>query len=184
MMYGENDIRLNTFFTQVPVNFANGATYLAFCVNKYPGNPELYTGANNYTNKVKMFRIAEMYLIAAEAYYMKGGVDNETKAYNMLFQLMSARDASLQSQPVSGDLLKQLIRTERLKELCYEGFRWLDLKRYGEGFTRMSSQADDLSYNFGLELKVAADDHQWLWPIPQDEIESNPQIKGQQNPGY
>ena len=43
---------------------------------------------------------------------------------------------------------------------------------------------DDLSYNFGLELKVAADDHQWLWPIPQDEIESNPQIKGQQNPGY
>lgn len=184
MMYGENDIRLNTFFTQVPVNFANGATYLAFCVNKYPGNPELYTGANNYTNKVKMFRIAEMYLIAAEAYYMKGGVDNETKAYNMLFQLMSARDASLQSQPVSGDLLKQLIRTERLKELCYEGFRWLDLKRYGEGFTRMSSQADDLSYNFGLELKVAADDHQWLWPIPQDEIESNPQIKGQQNLGY
>ena len=97
---------------------------------------------------------------------------------------MSARDASLRSQPVSGEILKQLIRTERLKELCYEGFRWLDLKRYGEGFTRMASQADELSYNFGLNLQVSANDHQWLWPIPQDEIEANPQIKNQQNPGY
>lgn len=184
MKYEETDIRLNTYFTMAPVNFANGATYEVACVNKYPGNPELYTGANNYTNKVKVFRIAEMYLIAAEAYFMKGGATNELNAYDTLFQLMSARDASLRSQPVSGEILKQLIRTERLKELCYEGFRWLDLKRYGEGFTRMASQADELSYNFGLNLQVSANDHQWLWPIPQDEIEANPQIKNQQNPGY
>ena len=183
-MYGENDIRLNTFFSIEEVNFTNGA-YDVFCISKYPGNPELNSGSvNQMKNKVKIFRIPEMYLVAAEAYYMKGGTDNEAKAYDVLYQLMSARDASVQKQPVQGNNLRQLIRDERLKELCYEGFRWLDLKRYGEGFTRMAAQADELSYNFGLNLKVSADDPQWLWPIPQDEIEANPQIKGQQNPGY
>ena len=183
-MYNPTDIRLNTYFTSVPVNIS-GTTYEGLAsINKYPGNPSLYQGSNNYANKVKIFRIAEMYLVAAEAYYMQGGTENERNAYNVLYQLMSARDASVQNQPVSGNLLRDLIRDERLKELCYEGFRWLDLKRYGEGFTRMASQADELSYVQGLNLQVSADNTQWLWPIPQEEIDANPQIKGQQNPGY
>ena len=48
----------------------------------------------------------------------------------------------------------------------------------------MASQADELSYVQGLNLQVSADNTQWLWPIPQEEIDANPQIKGQQNPGY
>ena len=184
-MYNPTDIRLNTYFTSVPVNIS-GTTYEGLAsINKYPGNPELNSGSvNELRNKVKIFRIAEMYVVAAEAYYMQGGSDNEAKAYDVLYQLMSARDASVQNQPVSGNLLRDLIRDERLKELCYEGFRWLDLKRYGEGFTRMASQADELSYVQGLNLQVSADNTQWLWPIPQEEIDANPQIKGQQNPGY
>ena len=184
-MYNPTDIRLNTYFTSVPVNIS-GTTYEGLAsINKYPGNPELNSGSvNELRNKVKIFRIAEMYVVAAEAYYMQGGADNEAKAYDVLYQLMAARDASVQNQPVSGNLLRDLIRDERLKELCYEGFRWLDLKRYGEGFTRMASQADELSYVQGLNLQVSADNTQWLWPIPQEEIDANPQIKGQQNPGY
>ena len=187
MMYGDYDIRFGAYFTVTDVNFSTGAGR-AWCINKYPGNPSLYQGANTYQNKIKIFRIAEMYLVAAEAYYMQGGADNERNAYNVLYQLMSARDASVQNQPVSGTMLRDLIRDERLKELCYEGFRWLDLKRYGEGFTRMSSQEDllgaDVFYNFGQGLQVSADDHQWLWPIPLEETDANPQIKDQQNPGY
>ena len=184
-MYSEGDIRFNAYFTSIPVNIS-GTTYEGlYSINKYPGNPALNSGSvNEMRNKVKIFRIAEMYLIAAEAYYMQGGAANETSAYNVLYQLMSARDASVQNQPVSGNLLRDLIRDERLKELCYEGFRWLDLKRYGEGFTRMASQADKLSYVQGLNLQISADNTQWLWPIPQEEIDANPQIKGQQNPGY
>lgn len=183
-MYAATDIRRDTYFDQVPVAFAMAGLSTAYCINKYPGNPALYQGSNNYANKVKIFRIAEMYLVAAEAYYNLGGTDNERNAYNVLYQLMFARDATVQNQPVGGTVLRNLIRDERLKELCYEGFRWLDLKRYGEGFTRMSSQGDDRSYQFGLNLQISADDHQWVWPIPRDEIESNPQIKSQQNPGY
>jgi starch-binding outer membrane protein, SusD/RagB family len=37
-------------------------------INKYPGNPALFTAAStNYQHKPKVFRVAEMYLIAAEA---------------------------------------------------------------------------------------------------------------------
>lgn len=183
-LYGEQDIRLNTYFAMSPVVFGDGSAYQMAVIYKYPGNPNLYTGANTYMNKPKLFRMAEMYLVAAEAYCMKGGADNESTAYNTLYALMSARDNTLLPNRVTGNALRQLIRTERLKELCYEGFRWLDLKRYGEGFTRMQSQADELSYNFGLNQTVRADNHQWLWPIPQDEIESNPQISDQQNPQY
>ncbi len=184
-MYNQTDIRFNTYFTSVPVNIS-GTTYKDLTsINKYPGNPELNSGSvNEMRNKVKIFRIAEMYLVAAEAYYMQGGADNEGKAYDVLYQLMSARDAAVQNLPVSGTVLRDLIRDERLKELCYEGFRWLDLKRYGEGFTRMAAQADELSYVQGLNLQVPADDPQWLWPIPKSEIDANPQIKKQQNPGY
>lgn len=182
--YSETDIRFNAYFAKATVNFANGTIAEPYVVKKYPGNPAMYTGTNNYVNKLKLFRISEMYLIAAEAYYKKGDATSAGKSYEVLYQLMSARDASVQNTPVTGNKLWKLIQDERLKELCYEGTRWLDLKRYGEGFTRMSSQSDDLSYNFGLNQEVAADDHQWVWPIPQDEIEANPQIKGQQNPGY
>lgn len=181
MEYSMADIRFDAYFTQVPVAFSGG-TYYAYCINKYPGNPALNSGTNNeYRNKVKIFRIAEMYLVAAEAYYYLGDTDN---AYSVLYQLMSARDASVTYTPVGGTTLRNAIRDERLKELCYEGFRWLDLKRYGEGFTRMSSQSDDLFYQQGLNLQISADNPQWLWPIPQDELDANPQIQGQQNPGY
>ena len=105
-------------------------------------------------------------------------------AYEILFQLMSARDNTLANNPVTGTALISLIRAERERELVGEGFRLTDLKRYGEGFTRQQSQDDALSNPIGLNMQVSADNTHWLWAIPQREIDANPQIKGQQNPGY
>ena len=48
----------------------------------------------------------------------------------------------------------------------------------------MISQYDELSYNLGLNMQVSASNNQWLWPIPQEEMDANPQIQEQQNPGY
>lgn len=39
-------------------------------------------------------------------------------------------------------------------------------------------------FAFGMNLKYDADDYRFVWPIPKDEIDSNPQLKNQQNPGY
>ena len=182
-MYGENDIRLHVFFVDGIIKPTEGEEYPMVLFNKYPGNPAMYegSGTNNYVNKPKLFRIAEQYLIAAEAYAQQG---NNNAAYEMLYQLMSARDNTVAKNPVAGSALLQLIHEERERELVGEGFRLTDLKRYGEGFTRQQSQDDALSAPIGLNLQVSADNDRWLWAIPQREIDANPQIKGQQNPGY
>ena len=69
-----------------------------------------------------------------------------------------------------------------------EGFRFYDLKRYGQGFARGAAQNQALITNAGstqTELFSATASHfRWLWPVPQAEIDSNPQISEQQNPGY
>ena len=36
----------------------------------------------------------------------------------------------------------------------------------------------------GNDLSYTAGDHRFVWPIPSAEIESNPQMEGQQNDGY
>ena len=56
---------------------------VTYC-SKWPGNPELYEGKSNNVNKLKAFRISEMYLIAAEAYAM---LNQEDKASEMLNEL-------------------------------------------------------------------------------------------------
>ena len=182
--YGENDIRRQVYFTDDIIKLTEGEEYPMILFNKYPGNPAMYEGYSNYVNKPKLFRMAEQYLIAAEAYALRNGSGDMQKAYDVLFQLMSARDNTVENSPVTGSALIQLIRAERERELVGEGFRLTDLKRYGEGFTRQQAQDESLSYQIGLNLQISADNPRWLWAIPQREIDSNPQIKGQQNPGY
>ena len=67
-MYAAADLRKNVYFT--PKLFKIGTTDYPniIVVNKYQGNPLLFTGANsNYQQAPKIFRVAELYLIAAEA---------------------------------------------------------------------------------------------------------------------
>ena len=63
-----------------------------------------------------------------------------------------------------------------------------DLRRWGDGFDR------DINYNINDKmnavvvklgkLSYSKDDYRYVWPIPSDEFINNPQMKGQQNPGY
>lgn len=177
--YTDSDIRTNWFdAVTITVSSINGAVIL---LNKFPGNPALQSptqATSSYLHKVKPFRIAEQYLIAAEAYARMGGADDKAAQYLSAFATM--RDPRFE---VRGDLLT-LIRNERLKEFIGEGFRFYDLKRYGQGFSRNEAQNTNVTNSNGADMSIAADDYRWLWPIPQAEIDANPQIKDQQNPGY
>ncbi|WP_455586516.1 RagB/SusD family nutrient uptake outer membrane protein [Bacteroides sp.] len=180
-MEGEADIRLSAYFGVYPLNTSVGSGQIIM-MHKFPGNPDMYTGDNNYVNKPKIFRVAELYLIAAEAYYNKGGKEKE--AYDILFKLMSARDETLTSTPVTGLSLRKLIRNERIRELFGEGFRLTDLKRYGEGFKRGEAQIPEATYPLAIDLEVASTDFRFVWAIPKTELDTNPQLRPQQNPGY
>lgn len=185
-LYDEKDLR-TIWYEGYKLTFQS-ISGNAYILNKFPGNPELNApGAkdSNWINKIKPFRIAEQYLIAAEAYAMSGDDENALKYYN---GLRSKRILEYEEEYILGDALKEAIKEERVRELIGEGFRFYDLKRYGKGFSRGDGQNDEIltgANDTQTELfSAAADNFRWLWPIPQAEIDSNPQIKDQQNDKY
>lgn len=183
-----NDIRFNAYFQEQVLTFATSqVAEKAFICTKFPGNPDLYAGSSNYVNKVKLFRIAEQYLIAAEAYANKGG--NDAASSTILNKLKGKRIENFnEGILLSGDALKAEIKNERIRELFAEGFRLLDIKRYKANLTRSGAQNTKLIFAAGGEetelLSKDASDFRFIFPIPQAEIDANPQISGQQNPGY
>jgi len=187
-LYSEDDIRSQCWFEEHTVTY-NKITGNAVLFTKFPGNRALQDAGkttSDYINKIKLFRIAEQYLIAAEAYASMGG--NEAAANQYLNALRAARINNYVEEYYAGEALINAIKDERVRELIGEGYRFYDLKRYNKGFSRGESQNDELITNANstqTELFSAqAGDFRFLWPIPQAEIDSNPQISEQQNPGY
>ncbi len=177
-MYSENDFRKSVYFKEVPL-YLQGTDYTGIIVNKYPGNPALYSGdVSNYANSQKIFRIAEMYLIAAEASFNT----DEVSARKWLNELRIARGLNAVSS--SGSALLQDIKDERFRELAFEGYRLDDLKRWREGFTRRDPQDPKFvqnGENFDAKT-VEANDPKFVWGIPSNDVTVNPNIV--QNPGW
>ena len=186
-MYEENDIRLNAFFTVSDLSI-QGTNLQAYTFNKYPGNSALIpTGSKpNRMNMAKPFRTSELYLIAAEAAYNLG---QTTEANDYINDLREQRINDYERQELVGSVLLDMIHQERNRELIGEGFRISDLRRWGEGFQRNPSHPEQPALEAllragGNDLSYTAGDHRFVWPIPSAEIESNPQMEGQQNDGY
>ena len=178
----EKDIRFDSYFIDRTISTSEGTgTVSAF--GKYPGNPNLFTTGTHFKNMSKPFRIAEQYLIAAEAAAMLG---QNTKANKYLNDLRLKRISGYKTQQYIGEMLMNAIRDERRKELIGEGFRLSDLKRWGLGFKRSSGQNNAVINKVGDVhlLEYAANDYRFIWPIPKAEMDSNPQLKNHQNPGY
>jgi len=169
-LFNSLDIRLSTYVA----NAATGYGWSSNLVIKYPTNPDFSSQVVGM-NMPKPMRLAEMYLMRAEAHAY---TNNDQGAIDDLDALLENRIENHQGVNIGGDALKALIVDERKRELMFEGFYWFDLKRMGKGFTRVpqenTSTANDLS--------ISADDYRWQWPIPTSEINGNPVIK--QNDGY
>ncbi|MDE1191463.1 MAG: RagB/SusD family nutrient uptake outer membrane protein [Arachidicoccus sp.] len=180
-LYSSGDYRIGAYFSSEPCTIS-ATNYTLTLVNKYPGNPNLWTGSvTNYQNAPKIFRIAEQYLIYAEAAAETGS--NDAKAQAVLNELRTARNAPALSG-LTGTSLLQAVRDERTRELAFEGFRLWDLKRWHQGFTRGTPQnlnaiMQGESYNL---LTIDADDYQFVWGIPTNDIQTNPNLV--QNTGW
>lgn len=180
-LYEASDIRREVFLDEKTISITGGSTYDVVVLNKFPGNPALRQGESdqNYVHKTKPLRIAEMHLILAEAYARDNQNANAIAALNVL---KAARGASPYT---SGNLLDEIL-AERTRELIGEGFRFLDLKRFGKDVERKAAQVRSAIYlpDVNESFHRANSDFRFLWPIPQAECDANPQIKDQQNPGY
>jgi hypothetical protein len=153
---------------------------------KYPGNPLFYgqSGATSNANMYKVFRVAEMYLIRAEANAEQGKDNLAIVDYNTL---RASRISDYTEENLTGDDLKNAIWEERLRELCFEGHHFFDLKRKGLGFTRVPIRHPNegqitLPGENQNQLSIRPDHDKWLWPIPDSEIRANENITP--NPGY
>ncbi len=180
--FGANDFRSGIVFRHNDTKFG----WDWDLVWKYPGNPLFYDNPEVTTNSnmYKMFRLAEMYLIRAEA---NAELDNDVLAQQDYNTLRSNRITGYTDESLTGDALKTAIWDERQRELCFEGHRLWDLKRKGLGFTRVPvvHPTEGTITNPGPSqsgLSVTSGNDRWLWPIPDEELKANANITP--NPGY
>ena len=116
-----------------------------------------------------MFRLAETYLIRAEAYLGLG--DNVNAAADI--NVVRARSKASAVLPANVNI--DYILDERMRELGVEEKRRLTLMRLGLLYDRVKR------FNpYYSDVKPIYN----LWPIPADEIERNNTAKLEQNPGY
>ncbi|GAB3962397.1 RagB/SusD family nutrient uptake outer membrane protein [Spirosoma harenae] len=126
--------------------------------------------ANNFTqdswqdNDFIIYRLADAYLMRAEAYLRLGNAASAVADANVVH----AR-AGMPAYTATTLTLDEIL-AERGRELAWEFHRRQDLIRFGK-------------FGVARRLKTADADNHWaLYPIPTDQISLNPNLK--QNPGY
>lgn len=126
-----------------------------------------------FTSDLIHMRSAEMYFVAAEAYYLAG---NPGQALAKLKEIMVTRDPNYDFNG-SGDALYEEICSQKRIEMWGEGCRLLDAKRRGETIDRTLStnHAVDLSHFNALTYK-ANSDYRMIYHIPDKELQNNPSI--------
>lgn len=184
-LYATNDFRYETCIgpSHIKEIDETKTEKLGWLMVKLTGNRDLFTTPTSltYKNMTKIFRVAEMYLIEAEAQYRSNG-----DALTPLNALRESRGLARVSS--TGDALFQDIQDECVREFIGEGRRLFDLKRWHKGITRtpqaVCENADILSGGSSVfTMTVQASNPQWVWPIPQEELHNNPHF-GDQNQGY
>jgi starch-binding outer membrane protein, SusD/RagB family len=130
-------------------------------VMKYPID---YTGGDNANNDYVYFRLADVMLMKAEA-LLRGGTDPAGQTAVQLVNLVRARSNAAALGSVNLDQLLD----ERGRELYWEGYRRMDLIRFGK-------------YLQPWQEKAASDPKVLIFPIPARSLAANPNLV--QNPGY
>ena len=164
-LYSATDVRNAVL---VAGSTKSGAT--ATLVAKYPN----YTSTDK--DNPKVIRLAEVYLIAAEA-SLPG---NEADARMYLNDLMAVRDPAFAGYSSTGAQLLTDIVTERRKELAFEGDRYYDLNRLKMDINRPAINSGSITG----PLTMPYSDYRRIYPIPLNEIQANANIATEQNPGY
>ncbi|MBA6153359.1 RagB/SusD family nutrient uptake outer membrane protein [Gelidibacter maritimus] len=164
-----------------------------------------YRDGVNYTDAAPVIRYAEVLLNMAEAHARKATPDlaQSLTLLNMVRNRALANPATQaytsSSFTTPATMVGAIIKERRI-EFLMEGRRWSDIHRL---------QGDDLQPMDGIPMKVAngnppatayvlgtpytgpygvnaipGSDSRFLWPIPQMEVDANPTLAAQQNPGW
>jgi len=120
---------------------------------------------------VPYIRLAEMYLIMAEAYARTPG--KEPEARQALYTLAVNRDPGYTLSTNSGQALIDEIMFHRRVDFWAEGLRWFDLKRLNLPLDR-TVVPNFVPASAGGLMQVPAGSNLWEFVIPISEIQANP----------
>ncbi|MCK9640100.1 MAG: RagB/SusD family nutrient uptake outer membrane protein [Prolixibacteraceae bacterium] len=125
-----------------------------------------------------LFRLADVYLMYAEAVLRGASTGNATTALGYVNAIRTRAYGNTNGNITSAQLTLDFILDERSRELYWEGYRRTDLIR----FAKFTGSA----YLWPWKGKVAAgtttESFRDLYPIPSNDLGANPTLK--QNPGY
>ncbi|UCG75575.1 MAG: RagB/SusD family nutrient uptake outer membrane protein [Gemmatimonadota bacterium] len=138
-------------------------------IYKWPADPGREGGDWNHSNDVGLFRLAEMYLIQAEALNELGNTGLAVDLVNMIRERVFEPDKPLNAADYNQDTFRDRILNERLYELIAEGKRRQDLIRHDK-------------FTDPWEFKPQSEPYKILMVIPQTQLDINPDLT--QNPGY
>lgn len=126
----------------------------------------LYNTVSSSTDPAYVIRIAELYLIRAEARAKKSTPD----LAGAVADLKEIRDRADVPEFDSDNqaVIIQAIEDERSIELAFEPHRWFDLAR---------------TKRTGAVLGLTNTNY-WLFPLPASDVLSDPDLGGENNPGY
>lgn len=176
----------------LPGDYRREVGYLTRVVNTEGDSVDIYPHVFKYrpTQTVAMdngdvnipiYRYAEVLLIYAEALNELGRTGEAVPYLNRIrARARQGAGDETRAEPAdySGSMTQAAVREaifqERRFELAHEGKRWFDLKRRGVDYF-MAQIATDPEATF-------LDPNDMLWPVPQEEIDLNPNLT--QNPGY
>ena len=134
-------------------------------------NEKAYSSANagaaDGDKNIRVLRLAEIYLIQAEAANELGQTQVAEQALNTVRERVGLAPVTGLSQ----EAMRQQIWDERRLELAFEHDRWFDLVRTG--------QAEQVMQALGLPFDPS---RHYLFPIPENQLIQTPEME--QNPGW
>lgn len=174
---GTTDTRANFFGTKLQIDdvskFTDGLRITKFRnINKdltLPPNAGTFCSVD-----FPIFRLAEMYLINAEAVLRTGG--NQAAAVADINTLRERAYGNTTGN-IATITLDEIL-SERSRELYWEGFRRTDLIRFG----KFTSSEYLWPWKGGIKDGTGVDNHYQLFPIPSTDLIANPNLT--QNQGY
>lgn len=123
-----------------------------------------------------LFRLADIYLMYAEAVLRGGSGGNNMQALTYVNALRTR--ANNPQTLTSAELTLDFILDERARELHWEGHRRQDLIR----FNKFTGGNYNWAWKGNASNGISISNHLNLYPIPTSSLASNPNLK--QNPGY
>lgn len=170
----------------------NGSWRENYIFRKFVPEGNMNGGINNREHtpiNFALFRLADIYLMYAEAKSMLGDQDTAVKYINKVRQRPSTNLPALNSGPswlaaTTQEQVMERIKHERAVELVAEGHRFNDIRRWGDISKIFPTSSTRVNGILGQRVVTRSfTERDMLWPIPGVEIERNPLLKPN-NPGW